>query len=112
MSKNINLHSFIQWIVCSVCTHGKIFHAAPFIYKSIPAPPPNSWLSIISLHSLRNQNLEHYRNIVADTLELADEDVISAHISTVFTLAKVNDAIEYITSKKCTGKVLIEIEED
>lgn len=49
---------------------------------------------------------------MSETLDLADEDVISAHISAVFTLEKVNDAIEYITSKKCTGKVLIEIEED
>lgn len=99
-------------IISSVSTHGKIIHAAPFIYKSIPAPPPNSWLSIVSLHNLRNQDPELYRSIVSETLDLADEDVISAHISAVFTLENVNDAIEYITSKKCTGKVLIEIEED
>lgn len=92
--------------------HGKIFHAAPFVYKTIPAPPPNTWLSIISLQSLRGQNPELYRNIVADTLELADEGVIGAHVSAVYTLENINNAIEYINAKKCTGKVLIEIDED
>lgn len=92
--------------------NGKIFHAAPFIYKTVPAPPPNSWLSVVSLCSLREQDLELYRDVVSDTLDLADEGVIGAHISAVFTLEKVNEAIEYINGKKCTGKVLIEVEED
>lgn len=49
---------------------------------------------------------------MADTLDLADEEVISAHISSIFTLEKVNDAIQYILNKQCTGKVLIEVEEE
>lgn len=53
-----------------------------------------------------------YRNVVADTLDLADENVIGAYISAVYTLKSINDAIEYINAKKCTGKVLIEIEDD
>lgn len=69
-------------------------------------------MSIISLQSLREQNLELYRNIVSDTLELADEGVIGAHVSAVYTLENINKAIEYINAKKCTGKVLIEIGDD
>lgn len=49
---------------------------------------------------------------MADALELADEGVIGAYVSAVYSLGKVNDAIEYINAKKCTGKVLIEIDED
>lgn len=77
----------------------------------IPAPPPNASLSIVSLHSLRQQDKQLYKNTVGDTLELANEGVISAHISATFDLKKVNDAIEYIQAKKCTGKVLIEMDD-
>lgn len=69
-------------------------------------------MSIVNLHSLRNQDFDLYRSVVTDTLDFADEDVINAHISATFTLDKINDAVEYIISKKCTGKVLIEVEED
>lgn len=92
-------------------THGRIFHAAPYTYTSIPAPPPNASLSIVSLHALRAQDPQLYKSIVNDTLELANEGVIGAHISAQFNLKNVNDAIEYIKAKKCTGKVLIDVDD-
>lgn len=91
--------------------HGKVLHAAPYTYTSLPAPLPNSFVGIVSLPALRIQDPELYRNIVSDTLELADEGVIAAHVSATFGLKDVNSAIEYIKEKKCTGKVLIEMDD-
>lgn len=88
-----------------------MFHAAPHVYTTLPVPPPNSSVCIVSLQALRKQNPELYRNIVTDTLELADEGVLAAHISATFSLKDVNGAIEYINAKKCTGKVLIEMDD-
>ncbi|CAH0554375.1 unnamed protein product [Brassicogethes aeneus] len=90
--------------------HGKIFHAAPFFYETVPAPTPHSFLSIVSLKYLRKQNVDLYKTVVADTLELANEGIISAHVSAKFELEEVNKAIEFIDDKKCTGKVLIHID--
>lgn len=65
---------------------------------------------MLSLHALRKQNLELYRSIINDTLELANQNIIGAHVSAVFDLANINEAIKYIEDKKCTGKVLIEMD--
>lgn len=51
-----------------------------------------------------------YKTVVGDTLELANEGMISAHISAKFNLDKINDAIKFIEDKKCTGKILIHID--
>ncbi|CAH1155931.1 unnamed protein product [Phaedon cochleariae] len=94
-----------------VSVGGKIFHAAPYFYKTVPAPKPHSFLTIVSLKELRRQNKHLYKTIVEDTLELANEGLISAHVSAKFTLSQINDAIKFIEDKKCTGKVLIHIDE-
>lgn len=49
---------------------------------------------------------------MADTLDLADQSLISAHISKTFRLSHVNDAIKFIEERKCTGKVVIDMNED
>ncbi|CAG9830001.1 unnamed protein product [Diabrotica balteata] len=90
---------------------GKLFHAAPYFYKTIPSPVPHSFATILSLKELSNQNPSLYRSIVSDTLELANQGLINAHISAKFSLEEVNDAITFIDEKKCTGKVLIHIDE-
>lgn len=94
----------------SVAAGGTIFHAAPVIYKNIPAPPPNTTLTVVSLHALRENDLDLYRCMIMDTLELAHEGIVSAHVSAKFKLEQVNQAIEYIDAKKCTGKVVIEMD--
>lgn len=65
---------------------------------------------MISLEALRNQNVELYRSIVDDVLELANQNIIGAHVSAVYELKNVNDAVKYIEDRKCTGKVLIEMD--
>ncbi|GJQ80289.1 hypothetical protein Trydic_g12173 [Trypoxylus dichotomus] len=67
---------------------GTIFHAAPVIYKTLPAPPPNTTLTVVSLHALRGNDLDLYRCMITDTLELAHEGIISAHVSAKFKLAE------------------------
>lgn len=52
-----------------------------------------------------------YKTVVSDTLELANEGLISAHISARFGLKDINEAIKFIEDKKCTGKVLIHIDD-
>lgn len=94
----------------SVSVGGKVFHAAPFFYKTLPAPKPHSFVTIVSLKELRRHNLHMYKTVVGDTLELANEGMISAHISAKFNLDKINDAIKFIKDKKCTGKILIHID--
>lgn len=89
--------------------NGTIFHAAPVFGDSIPVPPSNTLMMLVNLHTLRDQNLKLYRQIVNDTLELADKSVISSHVSERFSLKDVNKAIKYIYEKKCTGKVVIEV---
>ncbi|KAI4461824.1 short-chain dehydrogenase/reductase [Holotrichia oblita] len=100
----------IDKIGSCVAAGGNIFHAVPVIYKSLPAPPPNTTLTVVSLHALRENDPELYRCMITDTLELAHEGIISAHVSATFKLAEVNEAIDYVESKKCTGKVVIKME--
>lgn len=52
-----------------------------------------------------------YKTVVGDTLELANEGMINAHISAKFNMEKINDAIKFIEEKKCTGKILIHIDD-
>lgn len=63
----------------------------------------------VDLFKYRKVDPEFYRQVITDTFSLYDEELISAHISKIFPLTEVNDALEYIREKKCTGKVLIDI---
>lgn len=94
----------------SLRLHGKIFHAAPVIYENIPPPIANTSLMLVNLHKLREQDKKLYRQIVNDVLEMAGEGVLNAHVSAKFELKNVNEAVEYIKAKKCTGKVVIELD--
>ncbi|KAJ8914550.1 hypothetical protein NQ315_010014 [Exocentrus adspersus] len=94
-----------------VAAGGKVLYAAPFFYETIPAPKPHSFSTILSLKELRRQNKHLYKTVVSDTLELANEGLIGAHISAKYTLKEINEAIKFIEDKKCTGKVLIHIDD-
>ncbi|CAG9760820.1 unnamed protein product [Ceutorhynchus assimilis] len=93
-----------------VALGGKTFYASPFFHKTIPAPMPHTFSSIVSLKALRTQNRNLYKTLVNDTLELANEDLIGAHISAEFSLDKINEALKFIDDRKCTGKILIKVE--
>lgn len=69
-------------------------------------------LSTISLTDYKNEDEEKYYSIIEQTLQFCDEGLISAHISQTFDLQQVNDAIEYIKGKMCTGKVLIKVQDE
>lgn len=91
---------------------GSIFHVAPAVlYKTIPAPRPNCNLMILSLLELRQQDVELYRTVVNDTLELADGNTISAFVSAQYDFNEhdLNKAIDFSQEKKTTGKILIKV---
>ncbi|KAJ8984764.1 hypothetical protein NQ317_012127, partial [Molorchus minor] len=94
-----------------VSAGGKVFYASPIFYQTIPAPKPHSFATILSLKELRRQNMNMYKTVVSDTLELANEGLIGAHVSAKFSLSQINDAVKFIEDKKCTGKVVIHIDE-
>lgn len=65
----------------------------------------------IDLLKFRTIDQQYYRQVISDTLSLYEDDLISAHVSEVFPLERLDEAIEYILKKKCTGKVLIEVKD-
>lgn len=68
-----------------------------------------SRIKVIDLSEYRINDLDLYRQIIKDTLSLCEEDIISPHISRNFDLEAVNDAVNFIKEKKCTGKILIDL---
>lgn len=50
-----------------------------------------------------------YRQIISDTIEMRAEGMIAGHISKLFVMKEIQDAIEFIEKKQCTGKVLIDV---
>lgn len=89
----------------------KILQATPIHHSSIPAPPPNTQLTLVDMYDLMVRRHDLFRTMVSDTLEMANQGAISAHISATFPLEDINKAIEYIERKECTGKVLIEVDD-
>lgn len=55
-------------------------------------------------------DLDTYRQMISDTIEMRSEGMIAGHISKVFPLAKIQQAIEFVQQKQCTGKVLIDVQ--
>uniref|UniRef100_A0A182KBL8 Enoyl reductase (ER) domain-containing protein n=1 Tax=Anopheles christyi TaxID=43041 RepID=A0A182KBL8_9DIPT len=55
-------------------------------------------------------DLDTYRQMISDTIEMRSEGMIAGHISKIFPLAKIQQAIEFIQQKQCTGKVLIDVQ--
>ncbi|XP_035898902.1 quinone oxidoreductase-like protein 2 homolog [Anopheles stephensi] len=55
-------------------------------------------------------DLDTYRQMISDTIEMRSEGMIAGHISKTFPLAKIQQAIEFVQQKQCTGKVLIDVQ--
>lgn len=92
-------------------SNGHIFYAAPTLPTNIN-PPVNTNFTVVNVESLRSSNNEYFRQLVQDTLDMADQSLISAHISKTFRLKDVNNAVKFIEERKCTGKVVIDMNED
>lgn len=63
----------------------------------------------IDLYKYRDFDKDFYRQTVDDVLALCAEEIIVPYVSETFGLHQVNDAVEFVRSKKCTGKVLIDV---
>lgn len=50
-----------------------------------------------------------YRQMITDTIEMRSQGMITGYISKVFLLKKIQNAVEFIQKKQCTGKVLIDV---
>lgn len=74
-------------------------------------PPIDERIQHVDLYGYQFRDRIFFREIIEETLELYSEDLISAHVSKVFSLEDIGDAVEYIRKKKCTGKVLIDLQE-
>lgn len=66
----------------------------------------------VDLYKYRDFDKEFYRQTIADTLALCEEEIITPYVSRTFGLSEVNDAVKFIKEKKCTGKVLIDIRQE
>lgn len=66
----------------------------------------------VDLYAYKSRDEDFYRRLISNTFVLFEEELIDAHISQTFSLKKVNKAVEYIKSKTCTGKVLIDVRKD
>ncbi|XP_055631823.1 quinone oxidoreductase-like protein 2 homolog [Toxorhynchites rutilus septentrionalis] len=50
-----------------------------------------------------------YRQMISDTIEMREEGMIAGYISKVFRLKEIQEAVQFIQQKQCTGKVLIDV---
>lgn len=66
----------------------------------------------LDVELLKKTNLEYYRQVVQDTIDMLDQSLISVHVSATYKLKDINKAVEFITEKKCTGKVVVEVDDD
>jgi len=97
-----------------VAHEGKVI-VAGFASRQIPNVPtslllPQSVSLIgVSLTHYREANNEVYRQIGDNVIELYDERLISPHVSASFSLDQVNEAFEFLSLRKSTGKVILSI---
>lgn len=68
-----------------------------------------SKIKFVDLTKYREEDLKLYRETIQDTLSLCEQEIITSYISNCFKLDDVNEAVEFIKEKKCTGKVLIDL---
>lgn len=66
----------------------------------------------VNIFNFREENEEEYYSLVSQVLQYYEDDLITAHISKTFGLGEINEAIDFIKGKVCTGKVLIKIKDD
>lgn len=76
--------------------------------KKSPSIDVSKLIRHVDLYSFKDRDI--YRQAVSDSIQLYEDGLITAHISKKFKLTDVKDAIDFIKKKKCTGKVLIDVE--
>lgn len=105
--------------------HGHYFSADPtynfdtfaaakpeFKRTSAPADDEDAFVRKVKhldLYKYRDFDKEFYRQTVDDVLALCAEEIIVPYTSCQFGLHEVNEAVEFVRSNKCTGKVLIDV---
>jgi len=50
-----------------------------------------------------------FRQAGEDVIEMYEEGLISPHVSAIFSLDQVNQAIQFLQERKSTGKVILNI---
>lgn len=63
----------------------------------------------VDLAQYRNKDNDLYRQVIQDTLTLCEEEIINPYVSETFSIDQINQAVNFIKDKKCTGKVLIDL---
>ncbi|XP_046400680.1 quinone oxidoreductase-like protein 2 homolog [Ischnura elegans] len=63
----------------------------------------------VSLAHYRAVNPEVYRNIVLDSIDMCEQGLVKPYISSTVDLEDVNKAIELISERKSTGKVVVKV---
>lgn len=64
----------------------------------------------VCLSQYRIADPEIYREVVLDAIDMCEQGLLKPHVSHVYQLNKVNDAISFITERKSTGKVVIKMD--
>jgi len=52
-----------------------------------------------------------FRKTIEDVIDMAEQELIVPHVSKEFDLKEVNAALQYLQDSKCTGKVVLEIDD-
>lgn len=50
-----------------------------------------------------------YRQMISDTVEMRVQRMVHGHISKVFMMKEIQEAVDFILQKQCTGKVLVDV---
>ncbi|XP_037078937.1 quinone oxidoreductase-like protein 2 isoform X2 [Pollicipes pollicipes] len=104
---------FEEAIKC-VAHEGKVI-VAGFASRTVPhvatsALLPRSFALIgLSLRHYREADNAVFRQAVLDVIELHEAGLIAPHVSAQFPLDEVNQALSFISERKSTGKVLLDI---
>ncbi|XP_043213259.1 quinone oxidoreductase-like protein 2 [Amphibalanus amphitrite] len=104
---------FEEAIKC-VAHEGKVI-VAGFASRTVPHVATSSLLprsfSLIglSLRHYREADNAVFRQAVLDSIELYESGLIAPHISAQYPLEQVNEALSFISERKSTGKVLLDI---
>jgi len=106
-------HVFEEAIKC-VAFEGSVI-VAGFASRTVPHVPtsvllPQSFSLVgLSLRHYREADNAVFRRAVLDVLELYEAGLISPHVSAQFPLTEANQALAFISERKSTGKVLLDI---
>ncbi|KAK6635044.1 hypothetical protein RUM44_000293 [Polyplax serrata] len=81
----------------------KHFNPSLLLPKAISVTGVSPW-------HYRINDFDTYKSCVEDVIDMAEQELISPHVSEEFELQNVNSAFEYLLDAKCTGKVVVKVE--